>query len=573
MDSSYQYRVFKAQYTFLQEGVRPAVEKLAKKLYVKHLIPSSTVTLITGLTADQKSTELLKVLGSRIKAEPKALYDFMAVLREMSPLRHLFRDLNERLPVNLQPEFLTDPPFEEEDNILALTSANQSIASGQQSYNCTVILPRPQPLPSSIVTGLLVYNDLSLSTSANEVTIDLPAHILDQQCEDIPLAKIAKEMSDYETIYMYFGLKKIDLEDLAKRYPQHPLRQRQELLLEWREKHGRESTYGKLINCFKEAGRPDLVNTTCKILQSHYMDTDPSVRKDMDTDPSVREDIDTDPSVHEGLGDTTLVASPSDLDEKEDPDRSSFQSPKRAPSEGPLPFGLFQKQQSQLQSPNSLDGSLSGDMPQIPHIITTMPSHSSTSSDDQLTSSLFNLHIMKPVVPEADQELCLSPTSPVSRHLRLECCLSSSINSEDSFHTACTHHSNESLNDLKDGEMIDEELRRDFQRIAQKYNNRLAQKEQEVQDLKRKLKEKDKLLKDARQECSEKDKQLKILEERLAKEPLKHPIQEVQPYASEIDSLKQKLEITNEFIKSTEQERDEIAGELPARDTQLQERE
>lgn len=539
---SYQYRVFKERYPFLQEGVKPAVAQLAHWLYSKGLIPKATAEAATlvAWTPDQKSSELLKALDSQIKANPISLYDFMAILRLIPTLRYLFRDLNERLPENLQPEFLEVPPCEEaaeetDGTFMAIPTDSQSSGPSMQAY----IVQPLYSLPPSIVTGqtplyslpstaLPVYTappriQKMPSFDMDELTSRLPLHILNRQCEDIPLTDISNEMSDYDSIYTYFGLTRIKMEDITRKYPRSPSRQRQDLLFEWRDMFGKRATYKELMYCFCQAKRQDLIDCTCEVVEKHYL-----VANSMSSNATTAASLQNGEA--ESVSSTrTACQLPTSAGEG-----SSIIEPGNTNEaiQDPSPTIPFQTQQSESQS-YSTPGDVFpvGDTPR-------QQRHSSSS----LSSDVHHLHLhgIEPQVPEAVQEQeatrLLSHTISGSY---------SRLSSVDSFHTACSQSPFPcSIDLLSDEETTEgEKLQEELDRITTRCAELATKKEKEVQSLKRKLKEK--------------DRELKGLKELLAqKEQLSS-----RQVTSELDHLKKELELIREHVTAVELERKEVASE------------
>ncbi len=518
---SYQYRVFKERYPFLQEGIKPAVTQLARVLYSKNIIPR-----ITDETTNLAS-ELLKALDSQIKTEPNSLYDFMAVLRSMRTLRHLFRDLNERLPDHLQPQFLEDPPNEEQEETDGGPFFALPISTLQAANPATpvYILQPVHSLSPSTVTGSMqvfpptaipVYNGppqvlRTASFDIDELTSHVPKHILARQCEDVVLSTIANEMNHYDTLFVYFGLSRVKMDDIIRKYPHSPQRQRQDLLFEWRDMVGRRATYKLLMNCFCQAKRQDLVNFTCEFLDRHYC---------------------------AGIGGSSnvneMVASPENEALAVSTERAAGPLPRRPPPHDPSPPTIpFQDQHSEPQSfASPSNGLAAGD--------------TSTERPNQAPSSL--PASSGPRQPAAsDQVTALTSISHSSAtvedsysYLR--------TSSGDSFHTARSHTPSQSSVEISDDETSDsEELQRDLDKIAKLCSNHISSREKQVKDLKRKVRER--------------NKELETLQERLAqkeRELASRTAQETQPL---IDKLKKELEITRDYAAVVDQERRELARE------------
>ena len=526
-----EYRIFRDEYAILHEGIQPELHRLVSKCYSKYLIGSSTeeaATLITW-TNDQKATSLLRAIDSRIKTDSNAFYDFLKILMSLPALHHLADTLKDRLPPTLRPAqeatsaSHSQPQYDSQnpDGTLYYDAMNQRY----------VILKLKQittRAPFTASTSMHVYNP-----PPNAPPDAFPDHVLDQKCEDIPLADIAIHLKNYETIHMYLNITDLEMQDIIQEN-QDPLRQRQLLLRKWKAKHGFLATYGKLIQCFEDAGRQDLVSVTHGVLQSRYPVT----------------------AVEAATPDVDGVAG-----------RTALQTPQRAPSQDPpTQFTAFLKQHSQLQlSPDHKTDTQPPD-----HKTDTQPPDHETDTQppdqEDFLSSRFQLRLGVQPHPEGEEVRLKrwsldnpgvhSPTSTGSTH--------SSDSLQDSFKSAVSHLSKASTSEESDGS--DEDLMRELDRITTKCKGKFSQKQQVVTDLRQKVSDKDKQLK-AMQECyKEKEEALKQLEQcladkeqQLAVAQLPYPQQETEVPLTELET---ELRLTKEFLEDMEKERDALLSEL-----------
>ena len=564
---SVEYRIFRDEYASLHEGIKPELDKLVPKAYSAGLIRSATedaATLITW-TSDQKANSLLKAIDSRIKTESRVFYDFLEVLMSLPTLRFFADRLNGRLPPELQLKMASSRASHGHDlcqsygdasnlegsfrPVLAYDPRTMTFMFRLTSSNAPVTF---HPLPPSSVASVnyvAATHDIDGAASAVPAPLlgletlisEIPDHVLNHPCEDVPLAEIARLLDNHQTIYMYLNISDIEMTDITTEHRQ-PLRQRQVLLQKWRKKIGSLATYKKLIDCFQKAHRPDLISVTCKVLQSTY--------------PSTSEEI------------VDFAAATPDIDEAAE--RTTSQQPPCVPSQDPPPEMIpFQKQQSQLQmslGPSGEEASLD-----LPRILTTQPSEPA-EQDYQMCAGL-RLDI-QPLVENGEMILKSrsSPQllSPVSTH--------SSDSPLDSFKTACSHISPTSTPEGSDEETMEFEsdLKKELKEIAEKELNRIAekctkrfsQKKHEIKELKQKLEDKEQQLRDAQQQFDQKEEALKQLEQCLAEKEqqlatqIPYPQQETEPQLIELKTKKTELRLTQEHLEEVEDKRKSLARKL-----------
>ena len=392
----------------------------------------------------------------------------------------------------------------------------------------------PASLPSSMTKPPVVPASLPSLMSKPPVvpaslTSNIPEHVLNYCCKDVPLADIASRLHDHATIYMYLEITDLEMEDIATEH-QKPLRQRQVLLRKWKEKHGSLATYKNLIECFQKAHRPDLISVTCKVLQSHYL------------------------SASEEVVDFSAGMTP-DIDEAAE--RTVFQQLPHVPSQDALPEVIpFQKHQQPLQI---LLGSHGGET-EPPRILTTQPGEVAEPEGQLCADFQQSLGIQRPIESEEDQmrTKSMSPqlNSPIS---------TSSDSSLDSFETAFSHISLTSTPEESDEETTKSDTADFMQRlqfITEECKERFFKKEQQVNKLKQKLKEKNEELIAAQQQFKEKEDALKQClaekEQQLATQ-LPYPQQEIEPQLTELET---ELRLTQEHLKEVEDEKKLLEEEL-----------
>ena len=406
------------------------------------------------------------------------------------------------------------------------------------------------PLPPSSVASVnyvAATHDIEGAASAmpspllglEPLISEIPDHVLNHLCEDVPLAEIARLLDNHQTIYMYLNISDIEMTDITTEHRQ-PLRQRQVLLQKWREKIGSLATYKKLIDCFQKAHRADLISVTCKVLKSNY--------------PSTSEEM------------VDFAAATPDIDGAAK--RTASQQPPHVPSQDPSKSEMipFQKQQSQLQI--SLGSSGEEAAFDLPRIFTTQPSE--PAEQDYHMCAGLRLDIQPPVENgEMKPKSRSSPQllNPVSESTH------SSDSPQDSFKTACSHISPTSTPEGSDEETIEFEsdLKKELKEIAEKELNRIAekctkrfsQKKQQIKKLKQKLEDKEQQLRDAQRQ---KEEALKQLEQCFAEKEqplgtqLPYPQQETEP--SQLTELETELRLTQEYLKEVEDERKSLARKL-----------
>lgn len=561
---SVEYRIFKDEYAFLHEGIKSELDKLVPKAYSAGLIGSATedaATLITW-TSDQKANSLLKAIDSRIKTDSRAFYDFLEVLMSLPTLRFFADRLNGRLPPELQLKIASSRASQGHDlcqshddasnsegslrPVLAYDPRNMTFMFRLTSSNAHVTFHPLPPSSATSVNYVAATHDIDEAASVVPAPLlgletlisEIPDHVLNHPCEDVPLAEIARLLDNHQTIYMYLNISDIEMTDITTEHRQ-PLRQRQVLLQKWKEKIGSLATYKKLIDCFRKAHRPDLISVTCKVLKANY--------------PSISEEI------------VDFAAAAPDIDGAAE--RTASQQPSCVPSQDPLPKMIpFQKQQSQLQV--SLGSSVEEAALDLPRIFTTQPSEPA-EQDYQMCAGL-RLDIQPPVENgETKQKSRSSPQllSPVSTH--------SSDSPLDSFKTARSHISPTSTPEGSDEEFesdLKKELKeiaeKELNRIAEKCTKRFSQKKQQIKKLKQKLEDKEQQLRGAQQQFDQKEEALKQLEQCLAEKEqqlatqIPYPQQETEPQLIELKTKKIELRLTQEHLKEVEDERKSLARKL-----------
>ena len=393
-------------------------------------------------------------------------------------------------------------------------------------YSRVSVTDYPPVAPASLSSSM--SKPLVVPASLTKLMSNIPEHVLNYCCEDVPLADIASMLHGHETIYMYLEITDLEMEDIATVH-QKPLRQRQVLLRKWKEKHGSLATYKNLIECFQKAHRTDLISVTCKVLQSHYLGASEEV---VDFSAGVTPDID------------------------EAAERTAFQQLPHVPPQDPLPDHEvipFQKQQQPLQI---LLGSHGGETEPPQVLTTTQPSEVA-----ELESQLQSLDIQRPIESEEDQ----MRTRSMSPQLNSLSSTHSSDSSLDSFKTAFSHLSPTSTPEESDEETTKfdtADFMQQLQFITEGCKERFFKMEQQVNKLKQKLKEKDEELIAVQHQFKQKEDALKQRlaekEQQLATQ-IPYPQQETEPRLTELET---KLRLTQEHLKEVEDERKSLAGKL-----------
>ena len=546
--TSIEYEIFINSYDYLHEGIQPELDQLLPKVYAKKLIGTSTKeeAQLPTRTSPQRASTLLSAIDSKIRTSPVAFDIFMRVLRGIPSLRYLAEKLQEKILER-----------QSQRGQISIASDGSSMRQAQPVYGS---MPTPSSaLPqSALVLGSVQPERRSPCILLNQTSLGIDSRVseeqLSQECEDIPLAEIASQMSDWQTIHMHLSITDLELEDICHEH-RNPLRQRQVFLQKWKRKYAHLATYKELTKCFLNANRPDLVRLVCNAISPQ----------------ADNEESDSTTTV------SRAVAHETDL-----------------PSNGFLDSTIpFPKQQSQRQ------GSLSPttDMP-LPQIIRTQPS---TDAADEQENEFYqhnpNSEISKKektrckrasIVSLSDSETNYSLLpSPMSPSLSMRTSSSDSV--VNSFKSACSHFtiSKESVSENSEGDSADEGLKRELDQIAEKCKQKFDKNAKQVRILKKKLDElkikynkKEEALKAVKQQLSEKEEALIAAKQQLSEKEealiaakqhlseqelltqMQHPYQEAEPSTIEIDALRKELEITNSYLQEVDAERKDLESKL-----------
>ena len=96
---------------------------------------------------------------------------------------------------------------------------------------------------------------------AEEIMDKIPQSRLDSPVEDIDIAKLAREMTEWQELAPFLGLTPAEEREIVERYRDRLQLQKREALRKWKEKHGRKATYRSLITVLCEQDRADLADT------------------------------------------------------------------------------------------------------------------------------------------------------------------------------------------------------------------------------------------------------------------------------------------------------------------------
>ena len=95
---------------------------------------------------------------------------------------------------------------------------------------------------------------------AEEIMDMIPQSRLDAPVEDINIAKLAREMTEWQELAPFLGLTPAEEREIVERYRDRLQLQKRQALRKWKEKHGRKATYRSLITILCEQNRADLAD-------------------------------------------------------------------------------------------------------------------------------------------------------------------------------------------------------------------------------------------------------------------------------------------------------------------------
>ena len=94
---------------------------------------------------------------------------------------------------------------------------------------------------------------------------DIPPSLLDQQCSDVYLAEVSRQLTNLELLSHYLG---ISLgEDSVMESRRYYNEQKRELLYKWKVKLAHAATYRALIAAIHKCGYDDLAYNACELLR------------------------------------------------------------------------------------------------------------------------------------------------------------------------------------------------------------------------------------------------------------------------------------------------------------------
>ena len=82
----------------------------------------------------------------------------------------------------------------------------------------------------------------------------------DEPCFDSHLIQISKWIPEWKEVAPFLKLTSVDEVDIFEYCPRSTQAQRIKMLRTWREKHGKNATYNRLAEAFKDCDRQDLVD-------------------------------------------------------------------------------------------------------------------------------------------------------------------------------------------------------------------------------------------------------------------------------------------------------------------------
>ena len=92
-------------------------------------------------------------------------------------------------------------------------------------------------------------------------------HQIQCPCTKEHLIEIASHLTGWENVASFLGLEEKHEEDIREKYHKNARKQREAMLLMWREEYGETATYKVLMEAFLKVGKTSLVEKSCDVLR------------------------------------------------------------------------------------------------------------------------------------------------------------------------------------------------------------------------------------------------------------------------------------------------------------------
>ena len=94
---------------------------------------------------------------------------------------------------------------------------------------------------------------------------DIPPSLLDQQCSDVYLAEVSRQLTKWKLLSPYLGISRSEENSITESFRDYD-EQKQELLYKWKENKASAATYRALIGAIHKSGNNDLAYNACELL-------------------------------------------------------------------------------------------------------------------------------------------------------------------------------------------------------------------------------------------------------------------------------------------------------------------
>ena len=95
---------------------------------------------------------------------------------------------------------------------------------------------------------------------------DIPPSLLDQQCPDVYLADVSRQLTKWKLLSPYLGISRSEQHSITESFRDYN-EQKQELLYKWKENQASDATYRALIGAIHKSGNNDLAYNACELLR------------------------------------------------------------------------------------------------------------------------------------------------------------------------------------------------------------------------------------------------------------------------------------------------------------------
>ena len=102
--------------------------------------------------------------------------------------------------------------------------------------------------------------------SIDDLVKDIPPSLLDQQCSDIYLAKVSRQLTNWKLLSPFLRISAGEQHSITESCHDYD-EQKQRLLYKWKENQASAATYRALIGAIHEFGNNDLAHTACELLR------------------------------------------------------------------------------------------------------------------------------------------------------------------------------------------------------------------------------------------------------------------------------------------------------------------